>query len=117
MAYLEKSLSNNVTDHKHGSRTGQSHIQDIFFKKCTIARRLIIVTQIFFPKSFLLWSFNDVIHPQKEKHFFILENTYMSGHVQDIFHLPKLVLLSCVNTKYKFSNTFYKHRSTANQAY
>ena len=32
LAYLEKSLSNNVTDHKHGSRTGQSHVQDIFSK-------------------------------------------------------------------------------------
>ena len=32
--------------------------------------------------------------------------TYMSGHVQDIFHLPKLILLSCVNTIYKFSNSF-----------
>ena len=30
----------------------------------------------------------------------------MSGHVQDIFHLPKLILLSCVNTIYKFSNSF-----------
>ena len=32
LAYLEKSISNNETDHKHWSRTGQSHVQDIFLK-------------------------------------------------------------------------------------
>ena len=30
----------------------------------------------------------------------------MSGHVQDIFHLPKLISLSSVSTIYKSSNTF-----------
>ena len=54
LAYLEKSLSNNVADHKLGLGIGQSNIQDIFKKNCTIARRLIIVAQIFFLKSFHL---------------------------------------------------------------
>ena len=41
-----------------------------------------------------------------KSNFLYLKITYPSGHVRDIFQLPKLILISCVNTIYKFSNTF-----------
>ena len=42
----------------------------------------------------------------KKSIFLYLKITYPSGHVRDIFQLPKWILISCVKTIYEFSYFF-----------
>ena len=88
------------------------HIQDkvtygTFFQKVHYSQKINYShTDIFSLKASSYEALIMLFIHRKKNISLYLKITYMSGHVQDIFHLPKLISLSCVNTIYKFSNTF-----------
>ena len=88
------------------------HVQDkvtyrTFFQKVHYSQKINYShTDIFSLKASSYEALIMLFIHRKKNISLYLKITYMSGHVQDIFHLPKLISLSCVNTIYKFSNTF-----------